>query len=293
MEYFIQRFSRLWTVIIPALFFTFIIDVLFYDGQISLLSSSINSFPTLDYYQRSISTFFGNVFFLQTIYFPTFGSNGPLWSLANEFWYYVLFPLIFFSFHTKYIRSLRILFFLFFIIISLWLPFKITMLFPLWLIGVLTYVIYDKYSFKLASLITSIAIFFLVITITRFKLVDGLLSDYIIGLSFSFLILVLKTDNENFSLNSIKHLIKFLSRISFTLYLFHFPIIVLIVKILNGEKLITDLNGYMLYTIFAILCVISGWLLWLPFERNTPRVRFFLFYIFMRKHKNAFLQRHK
>lgn len=24
---------------------------------------------------------------------PIFGSNGPLWSLANEFWYYVLFSL--------------------------------------------------------------------------------------------------------------------------------------------------------------------------------------------------------
>jgi peptidoglycan/LPS O-acetylase OafA/YrhL len=24
---------------------------------------------------------------------PTYGSNGPLWSLANEFWYYLVFPL--------------------------------------------------------------------------------------------------------------------------------------------------------------------------------------------------------
>ena len=34
-----------------------------------------------------------NAFFLQTIVGPTFGSNGPLWSLAYEWWYYVLFPL--------------------------------------------------------------------------------------------------------------------------------------------------------------------------------------------------------
>src|SRR6202030_1593882 len=37
--------------------------------------------------------FLGNLFFVQTILCRTFGSNGPLWSLANEFWYYVLFPL--------------------------------------------------------------------------------------------------------------------------------------------------------------------------------------------------------
>ncbi len=42
--------------------------------------------------QISLPIFFGNLFFLQTIFCPTFGSNGPLWSLANEFWYYVLFP---------------------------------------------------------------------------------------------------------------------------------------------------------------------------------------------------------
>src|SRR5262249_24957688 len=40
----------------------------------------------------NLPAFLGNLFFLQTIFCATFGSNGPLWSLANEFWYYVLFP---------------------------------------------------------------------------------------------------------------------------------------------------------------------------------------------------------
>jgi hypothetical protein len=39
-------------------------------------------------------SFFGNIFFLQTISVPIYGSNFPLWSIANEFWYYLLFPLI-------------------------------------------------------------------------------------------------------------------------------------------------------------------------------------------------------
>src|SRR5262249_53262489 len=41
----------------------------------------------------TLRTFVGNLLFLQTIFCTTFGSNGPLWSLSNEFWYYVLFPL--------------------------------------------------------------------------------------------------------------------------------------------------------------------------------------------------------
>jgi peptidoglycan/LPS O-acetylase OafA/YrhL len=36
----------------------------------------------------------GNLFFLQTILTPTLGSNTPLWSLANEAWYYLLAPLL-------------------------------------------------------------------------------------------------------------------------------------------------------------------------------------------------------
>ena len=38
-------------------------------------------------------TFLGNLTFFQNIYVPAFGSNGPIWSLANEFWYYIVFPL--------------------------------------------------------------------------------------------------------------------------------------------------------------------------------------------------------
>ena len=42
----------------------------------------------------SIPILIGNYAFLQGIYVPTFGSNGPLWSLANEFWYYIAFPFL-------------------------------------------------------------------------------------------------------------------------------------------------------------------------------------------------------
>ena len=41
----------------------------------------------------SLRVFFGNLFFLQTIRVPTLGSDIALWSLAYEFWYYLLFPL--------------------------------------------------------------------------------------------------------------------------------------------------------------------------------------------------------
>lgn len=43
--------------------------------------------------QLTWSAFAGNLAFCQTLLVPPFGSNYPLWSLANEAWYYLLFPL--------------------------------------------------------------------------------------------------------------------------------------------------------------------------------------------------------
>jgi hypothetical protein len=58
------------------------------------LHASFMSGPTSDQPAvHDIMTFLGNLCFVQTVSVPVYGSNGPLWSLANEFWYYVMFPL--------------------------------------------------------------------------------------------------------------------------------------------------------------------------------------------------------
>jgi peptidoglycan/LPS O-acetylase OafA/YrhL len=97
-RYFLRRLTRLWIVVVPALVITLILDwiSLYFTGGIAYdqsmriytLGPDINT--TLNH---SLTTFLGNTAFLQTIYVPIFGTNGPMWSLANEFWYYVIFPL--------------------------------------------------------------------------------------------------------------------------------------------------------------------------------------------------------
>lgn len=99
MNYTLRRMSRLWIVLLPALVLTLALDSLGrhwfplgYEGRFQAL---YNSGPTLAAPAdlRAI-TFLGNVFFLQTSEVHRLGTNGPLWSLANEFWYYALFPLL-------------------------------------------------------------------------------------------------------------------------------------------------------------------------------------------------------
>jgi len=99
-DYTIDRLSRLYVVLIPGLLFGLLWDQA---GSSFFASTGLYTHP-IDSFGSTIArngitpgTFLGNIFFLQTIVCPVFGSNGPLWSLANEFWYYVLFPLALFA----------------------------------------------------------------------------------------------------------------------------------------------------------------------------------------------------
>ena len=94
-DYAIDRSSRLYVVLIPGLLFGLLWDTI---GSHRFASTGLYTHPIVDLGYAVASAgltfkdFVGNICFLQTIVCRTFGSNAPLWSLANEFWYYVLFP---------------------------------------------------------------------------------------------------------------------------------------------------------------------------------------------------------
>jgi peptidoglycan/LPS O-acetylase OafA/YrhL len=97
-RYLLRRFTRLWIVIVPALLLTILFDSIGstvthgvgYDGRFHDIYAVGPQAPGIDH---SWLTFLGNLTFFQSIYVPVFGSDGPIWSLANEFWYYIVFPL--------------------------------------------------------------------------------------------------------------------------------------------------------------------------------------------------------
>ena len=102
--YFIDRFSRIYIVMAPALLWTFVID-----------SAGRSLFPTTGIYD---APFFASVF-APVQYFWTLlqqqhlwaaqaGTNGPLWSLACEMWYYITFPLLVLPFSAAYPKAWRL-----------------------------------------------------------------------------------------------------------------------------------------------------------------------------------------
>lgn len=89
-EYFIHRFARIYVVLIPALLLTALLDS---SGRILFPSSGVYDWAIFKGHSAP-RIFLGNLLNLQEILTSFFGTNGPLWSLACEFWYYITFPLL-------------------------------------------------------------------------------------------------------------------------------------------------------------------------------------------------------
>ena len=94
-DYLTDRLSRLLIVLVPALLLGASIDWagihalggVIYAGTSGSLTIQ---HPVAD--RLGIGVLLGNLAFVQTLLVQTLGSNGALWSLANEFWYYMCYP---------------------------------------------------------------------------------------------------------------------------------------------------------------------------------------------------------
>lgn len=86
-SYALARFSRLWSVAIPALLLTLGLDILGRGLAPGLYTAEVASsdHPVLRFL---VSAVFANELWWSSV---RFGSNGPYWSLGYEAWYYAIF----------------------------------------------------------------------------------------------------------------------------------------------------------------------------------------------------------
>jgi peptidoglycan/LPS O-acetylase OafA/YrhL len=151
LDYFPARLVRLWVVLIPALIFTAICDFLTLKALPNAFDGTLSNLWNSGSYSSDGSgwkVFVANGLFLQTVVTPVFGSNGPLWSLANEFWYYMLFPLIGLGLNligeSGFLK--RGIMLMLAAIIALCLPHEIIIYFSIWLMGVGCSIVIKKYK---------------------------------------------------------------------------------------------------------------------------------------------------
>ncbi|MDB5792633.1 MAG: hypothetical protein JWQ80_2657 [Massilia sp.] len=119
---------RLWVVLVP----TFVVALLA-GVVVCVVDPAWVSFSADDPY--SVSAFIGNMFGLQTILVPSFGEIFSLWSLANETWYYVLFPLLVLVIRGRSIAWRTVALLAIGAIVHLVTP-ELILYFSIWLLGV-------------------------------------------------------------------------------------------------------------------------------------------------------------
>jgi peptidoglycan/LPS O-acetylase OafA/YrhL len=223
-RYLISRMTRLYVVLLPALALG-----AFLDGS-RIATWGINAHAGFET-ATSLSplTLLGNVFYLQTILVQTFGSNWALWSLANEFWYYVTFPLLFAPLMIKRSLLQRVILFLVGAVTMLFIAkhnIGLPWLFTLWLLGAV--VRFVKFCpIRSRALALSIA----AVTMLAFPYLHqriGLLSTELVGITFA--MVIMQSHRQTTTIHpGWATVAKAFSNFSFSLYVVHLPLLHFIV----------------------------------------------------------------
>jgi peptidoglycan/LPS O-acetylase OafA/YrhL len=245
-KYLVDRISRLWLVLIPALVFTFALNSISCNpNKVSLycsssldLASHADGPPLLD---QNLSSFLGSILFLQPFQGNVFGGNGPLWSLSYEFWYYIVFYfviLVISSIRTNKFPKSLILFFLLFLSGLSILSFDWFTLGTVWIAGAISKTLVNQLDKKTLlrnqRFLQNHKIFKIII----FLVFPAMISVKLLPrFAFSFpplvllLIIAIAISNNKAMLIEEKFFNKLIvrgSEISFSLYIIHFPLLALI-----------------------------------------------------------------
>jgi peptidoglycan/LPS O-acetylase OafA/YrhL len=233
--YLIDRMSRLWIVLLPALALGGLLDVFgayclaspVYRGLTGAHSISPDSWAAI-----TSATLIGNVAFLTRILVPPFGSNGPLWSLAFEFWYYLWFPALWLALrHRRYSFGLLA----FAIAFANW---QVAIGFVSWLMGSVLYALITltpwrklPRGWRTVILLSGLSAFACALAFARTG--PSQLFDPVLAATFAWVLagIFFAQPRSSRLLQPIAH---YGARSSFSLYATHFPVAALAAAVIAG-----------------------------------------------------------
>lgn len=276
LHYTIDRVTRLWIVLIPA----FLLSLAFGISDHTISPTSLDWSRTNDY---SATVFIGNLFGLQGMAVPRFGGNFALWSLANEVWYYVLFPILVLGFSARKtgrrIAAVAVL-----LLIGSQLALDIQLYFLLWLMGVA----FSRVQVHASPGWMGLQVMVLAAVAVWARLSDGddgllrgsLIHDIVFSLALLMLLCSLQ-QRANLTHRPTAWLAcwgEHLAAFSFTLYVIHVPLLLFIRGKLapwldSGRLSPDDPATLLVYGAMLAAIVLAAWLFYLPFEAQTYRVR--------------------
>lgn len=263
--YLLDRLTRLWVVLLPALCLGAVAD---------FVTFRLLHFPPQGYASASIPAdvqahstlpaFAANAFFLQGLFAPPFGSNGPLWSLANEFWYYLWFPALHMAVTTRRITIPAVLALATAMVFSPFLPG-----FVCWLCGSALYLASRRYG-ALRSRWAPLSLLPLVVLFYLDRPSDSPARDIALAVAAILPFWWLK----DLSFARAERLAAYGASSSFSLYAMHFPLLALAAATLGLHERLrpsaVTIGGCL--ALCAALAV-ATWAFSQLTERHTRRVR--------------------
>ena len=287
--YFTARLTRLYIVLIPALVIGGALDWcgmrltgsdIVYRGVSGMNSLLFDVHKTL-----TPAVFAGNLAFLQTIALPgihdrmpAFGSNGPLWSLSNEFWYYMAFPPLVFLIMGSRPALQRLLYLAIIVLMGWFCGAGICFLFIPWLIGSLVGYLpaFPTHRSWLRHSAIAGALFLFVACISTGRFVPERLSDLMIGASVAFLISVTLHYANGDLPDWYIRLARRAAHTSYTLYLVHMPLLVFLKAFFRIPRSAPNLISFTTAASVLIVILVYAQIIAFCFERNTDRIRAWL-----------------
>jgi peptidoglycan/LPS O-acetylase OafA/YrhL len=275
-NYAIDRLTRLWTVLIPTFALTLLFSLATGQTAHGLDVSPANEFSAV--------VFAGNLVGLQGgVALPEFGGNFPLWSLANETWYYVMFPLLLMLFTSRRMPA-RAACAAALVALAAALPYDIVLYFSIWLLGV---------AFSRVRIDCSAAArcgwLLLLLGLSAYYRLSGFNDDlgpasFVQDLVCSLVFLVFLSSLQVKAAPTSKwqrplaRTGRFFAEFSFTLYVLHVPLIDLM-QYWSATRLgLSQLSPnkplhFALYLGMLALLMVASWVAYRLFESQTYRIR--------------------
>lgn len=279
-DYFFKRFRRIYPPFIVALTVTFVLDSIALNLEFpshnhttiySIINESFN-------FAFSLPSLIGNLLFSYPQHAIIWGSDGPLWSLKYEWWFYMLYPLFLainkWNSITSFVVVYAIKLLSFAILPVNTLLGDVLYFFDLWFIGAIMADIYTKrININIKYLIPLVLLFpcclfretwlsYLPVNTWRYC------GNILFGLGIIGIIATCISFDKNIVKMRLAKLLLFLGDISFSLYVIHLPFLLFFSGWLMQQSPDGSLPFHFWYIIPAIIfCTLMGWLCYQIAER--------------------------
>ena len=285
--YLLARLSRLYVVLLPALLLGGALDWLgmhmpgteaVYNGNsgmhaLAIIVHGVLTWPVLA----------ANVLFLQSLELPgmrshpilPFGSNGALWSLSYEFWYYLAFPLLVFLLARSKSWKIRVLSCLGLLAWGWFVGLSVFLLGLTWLMGASINFLpaFPARGRWTRGLAIVLALVLFAAGLVESKLLGSIPSNLILGLAVTAMIWVMLYCATAPLPAFYVHIARRAAHSSYTLYLVHLPMLIFLKAALHLPRAYPGWHAYLVGAGVLAAIVLYAQLVFEAFEKNTDRVR--------------------